>query len=86
MRYMLLMRGSRSDWRPVALILQTTGELVSEEVLTPLGESPLSLTGYWLIDCETPARAIEIAAWVSASCHDAPIELRPVLRAPGEEM
>jgi hypothetical protein len=43
------------------------------------------LAGFWLVDCDGPGRAIEIAAALSGSARSA-IELRPVLRAPGEEM
>jgi hypothetical protein len=46
----------------------------------------------WVVDCETPARAIAIAAQVSAAPGrdgrplDLAVEVRQVMTAPGEEM
>jgi hypothetical protein len=50
------------------------------------------LAGFWIVDCDSPARALEIAARVSASPGrdgaplDIPVEVRPIMRGPGEEM
>jgi hypothetical protein len=50
------------------------------------------LVGYWLVDCDSGARATEIAASLSASPGRGgtplglAIEVRPLMRPPGEEM
>jgi hypothetical protein len=54
----------------------------------PFPESKEFLAGFWLIDCESEKRAIEIAASASAAPGlggvgmSIPIELRPVMSAP----
>jgi hypothetical protein len=55
-------------------------------------ESKEFLAGFWIIDVDTPERAYEIAAKVSAAPGpggaplNMPIELRPVMSAPPQEM
>jgi hypothetical protein len=50
------------------------------------------LAGYWIVDCDSPERAVEIAARVSSAPGrggapmNFPVEVRQVMRAPGEEM
>ena len=54
----------------------------------PFAEAKEFLAGFWIVDCETPQRAIEIAAKAStAPCPGGapfgiPIELRQVMCAP----
>jgi hypothetical protein len=103
MRFMLLMHGGRADSRHIAVMLRTSGELVSAAVLadgvsivraraggpplvTPSLAPPEVLAGYWVVDCDTAARAVEIAASVSSAADNHPVEIRPVLVGPGEEM
>ena len=57
----------------------------------PFPESKEFLAGFWLIDCESEKRAIEIAATASAApglggvAMSIPIELRQVMSAPKPE-
>lgn len=57
----------------------------------PFAESKEFLAGYWIVDSETPERAIEIAARTSAapgpggSPVNMPIEVREVMAAPIED-
>jgi hypothetical protein len=54
----------------------------------PFPEAKEFLAGYWVIDCESEKRALELAARVSAAPGKGgvpmsiPIELRPVMSAP----
>lgn len=54
----------------------------------PFPETKEFLAGYWLVDCDTPERAIEIAARTSAAPGrdgkpiNMPIEVRQVMVAP----
>jgi hypothetical protein len=51
----------------------------------PLAEAKEHFGGYLIVDCETPERAIEIAArWPNASF--AAMEVRPMMDASGTEM
>ncbi|MBC6469770.1 YciI family protein [Actinomadura alba] len=58
----------------------------------PFPETKEFLAGYWIVDCESPERAIEIAAYVSAAPGpggrplNMPIEVRQVMSAPPEEL
>jgi hypothetical protein len=58
----------------------------------PFPEDKQFLSGYWVVDCDGPRRAIEIAAQLSASPGrggvplNLAVEVRPVMSAPGEEM
>ena len=58
----------------------------------PYPETKEFLAGYWIVDCESPERAYEIAAYVSAAPGPggAPlnmaIEVRQVMSAPTEEL
>lgn len=58
----------------------------------PLLEMRQFLLAYWVVDCEHPQRAAEIAARVSAAPGrgglplNLAVEVRPLMRAPGEEM
>jgi len=49
----------------------------------PFAESKESLAGYWIVDVENEARAIEIASRVVAFI-EGPIEVRQVMDAPPE--
>jgi hypothetical protein len=49
----------------------------------PFAEAKESLIGYWIVDVESEARAIEIAARVVAFTHG-PMEVRQVQDAPPE--
>jgi hypothetical protein len=57
----------------------------------PFPEAKEFLAGFWIVDCEGPKRAIEIAARASAAPGlggapmSIPIELRQVMSAPGDE-
>ncbi|MFI6506340.1 YciI family protein [Streptosporangium sp. NPDC050855] len=59
----------------------------------PYPETKEFLVGYWVVDCESPERAIELAAYVSAAPGpggrplNMPIEVRQVMSAsPAEEL
>jgi hypothetical protein len=58
----------------------------------PFPEAKEFLAGYWIIDCDGPTRAYEIAAQASAApgpdgiTLSIPIEVREVMSAPGDEM
>ena len=58
----------------------------------PFPEAKEFLAGYWIVDCESPERAVEIAAAASAAPGpngiplNMPIEVRQVMVAPGEDM
>jgi len=49
----------------------------------PFAESKESLVGYWIVDVEDEARAIEIATRIVA-CVEAPIEVRRIADGPPE--
>jgi hypothetical protein len=49
----------------------------------PFAESKEALVGYWIVDVESEARAIEIASHI-VDFVKAPIEVRPVMDAPPE--
>jgi hypothetical protein len=50
----------------------------------PFAEAKESLAGYWVVDVENEARAIEIASKVVAFI-EGPVEVRQVMGAPPEE-
>ncbi|MDN3354047.1 YciI family protein [Actinomadura sp. DC4] len=58
----------------------------------PFPETKEFLAGWWIVDCETPERAIELAATVSAAPGpggrplNMPIEVRPVMSVPSPEV
>ncbi|MFD3762518.1 YciI family protein [Streptomyces sp. NPDC058622] len=58
----------------------------------PYPETKEFLAGYWIVDCDEPERAVEIAASISAAPGPGgaplhmPIEVRQVMSAPPEEM
>jgi hypothetical protein len=58
----------------------------------PFAEAKEFLAGYWIVDCETPQRAYEIAARASAAPGpggaplNMPIEVREVMCAPPVEV
>jgi hypothetical protein len=58
----------------------------------PFPETKEFLAGYWILDCETEERAVELAARVSAAPGprgeplNMPIEVRPVMSAPPAEL
>jgi hypothetical protein len=51
----------------------------------PFAEAKEQLAGFYLIDCETPDRAVEIAARIPEAEFGA-VEIRPVLDLGGPEM
>jgi hypothetical protein len=51
----------------------------------PFSAAREHLTGYYVIDCETPERAIELASGLPGACFSA-VELRPVMARAGLEM
>ena len=51
----------------------------------PFGESRDSLAGFWVVDVEDEARAVEIAARISQAA-DGPIEVRPCMDAPPDDV
>jgi hypothetical protein len=58
----------------------------------PFAETKEFLAGYWIVDCDTPERAVEIAALASTAPGpggrplNMPIEVHPIMSAPPEEM
>jgi hypothetical protein len=58
----------------------------------PFPETKEFLAGYLIVDCESDARAVEIAAELSAAPGpggtplNMPIEVRPVMSAPPQEL
>lgn len=50
----------------------------------PFAESKESLAGYWIVDVEDEARALEIASRIVAVI-EGPVEVRQVMDAPPEE-
>ncbi|SNS49903.1 Uncharacterized conserved protein [Streptosporangium subroseum] len=58
----------------------------------PYPETKEFLVGYWIVDCESMERAIELAAYVSAAPgpggrpFNMPIEVRQVMSARSEEL
>lgn len=58
----------------------------------PFAETKEFLAGWWIVDCETPQRAVEIAAHISTAPGpggrplNMPIEVHPVMSAPPQEM
>ncbi|MEV0395161.1 YciI family protein [Polymorphospora rubra] len=58
----------------------------------PFPETKEFLAGYWIIDCDSPERAMEIAGQISAAPGpggrplNMPIEVRPVMSAPPVEV
>jgi hypothetical protein len=49
----------------------------------PFAESKESMAGYWVVDVENEARALELASQVVAYTHG-PIEVRQIMDAPPE--
>ncbi len=58
----------------------------------PFAETKEFLAGFWIVDCETPQRAVEIAAFISTAPGPGgrplrmPIEVHPVMSGPPQEM
>jgi hypothetical protein len=58
----------------------------------PFPETKEFLAGYWIVDCDTADRAVEIAAYVSTAPGpggnplNMPIEVRPIMSAPAEDL
>lgn len=75
-----------------AKVVRATGHDAIEVTDGPYPEAKEFLIGYWLIDCETPERAYEIAARVSTVPGpggvpaNMPIEVRAVMSAPAADM
>ena len=68
--------------RQVTHRLRRSGELIDGDVLGAPPHSSPFVAAFWLVDCHDLARALEIAAGIP--CHA--VEVRPVMRPPGEEM
>lgn len=51
----------------------------------PFAESRESLAGFWVVDVENEARAVEIAARISQAA-DGPIEVRQCMDAPPDDI
>lgn len=75
-----------------ATIVRAGGNGRPEVTDGPFAESKEFLAGYWIIDCETPQQAYEIAARASAAPGkggkplNMPIEVREVMSAPPVEV
>ena len=58
----------------------------------PFAETKEFLAGWWIVDCDTPQRATEIAAYISTAPGPGgrplrmPIEVHPVMSAPSQEL
>lgn len=58
----------------------------------PFAETKEFLAGWWIVDCDGPERAVEIAAYVSAAPGpkgeplNMPIEVREVMSGPPTEL
>jgi hypothetical protein len=75
-----------------AKIVRADGERAPVVSDGPFPETKEFLAGWWIVDCETPERAVELAATVSAAPGpggrplNMPIEVRPVMSAPSAEV
>ncbi|WP_327032213.1 YciI family protein [Micromonospora ureilytica] len=58
----------------------------------PFAETKEFLAGFWVVDCESPQRAVELAAYISTAPGpggrplNMPIEVHPVMSAPAQEL
>ncbi|MFV2104342.1 YciI family protein [Micromonospora sp. LOL_024] len=58
----------------------------------PFAETKEFLAGYWIVDTDSPERAVEIAAWISTAPGpggeplNMPIEVHPVMSAPPQDL
>ncbi|MBM7493345.1 hypothetical protein JOD64_004567 [Micromonospora luteifusca] len=58
----------------------------------PFAETKEFLAGFWIIDCDSPQRAVELAAYISTAPGpggrplNMPIEVHPVMSAPAQEL
>ncbi|WP_444950515.1 YciI family protein [Micromonospora ureilytica] len=58
----------------------------------PFAETKEFLAGFWVVDCESPQRAVELAAYISTAPGpggrplNMPIEVHPVMSAPPQEL
>ncbi len=58
----------------------------------PFAETKEFLAGFWIVDTDTPERAVEIAAWISTAPGpggkplNMPIEVHPVMSAPPQDV
>ena len=74
------------------LVVRARPEGAPEVSDGPFAETKEFLAGYWIVDVESEARAIEIAAYISTAPGRGgvpmhfPVTLRPIGEAPGEEM
>lgn len=75
-----------------ARIVRANGERPPVVSDGPFPETKEFLAGWWIVDCETPERAVELAALVSAAPGpggrplNMPIEVRAVMAAPPGEL
>jgi hypothetical protein len=69
---------------------QANGEIVVSD--GPFAEAKEFLAGFWILDCESSERVVEIAKRITLAPGrggapvNVPVEIRQVMRAPGEEM
>ncbi len=73
--------------------LAESGELVAPMVAEgPFPETKEFLAGFWILDCASPERAVELAAQVSAAPGpggaplNMPIEVRQIMSGPPQEL
>ncbi|MGI5522541.1 YciI family protein [Micromonospora sp. CA-259024] len=58
----------------------------------PFAETKEFLAGFWIVDCDSPQRAVELAAYISTAPGpggrplNMPIEVHPVMSAPAPEL
>ncbi|MEU4474338.1 YciI family protein [Micromonospora sp. NPDC023888] len=58
----------------------------------PFAETKEFLAGFWIVDCDSPERAVELAAYISTAPGpggrplNMPIEVHPVMSAPAQEL
>jgi hypothetical protein len=79
-------------WPDQAEVVRAQGSGAPRVSRAPFPEGREFLAGYWVVDCDSHARAVAIAALISASPGaggvplDIPVEVRRLMSAPGEEM
>jgi hypothetical protein len=98
MKYMIMtfggtsgLEGKSPEWikemiefmQRIDVELTESGELVATD--GPFAESRESLVGFWVVDVENEARAVEIAARISRAA-DASIEVRQCMDAPPDDV
>ena len=73
-------------------VVRARGGLAPAVSGAPFAPAREFLGAYWIVDCDSPARATEIAAQLSAApgrgggALNRAVEVRPVMRLPGEDV